>query len=340
MKTIFTFILLLSGLLINAQKSEFSIGNLVELTMIHTPKMGANLGRKGYKPVNHLEDAGDVNTFKKTLKDKISFKQINKWDQNDTATIVFQTSSEMEFNQLFGELVNEGFYYPEKQTLLPGCFPLYQKGNITVLPSKKIIEDKVVYDFKVQRKVLPAVRDVVFGEDLLQLTSHEYLAAVFGSHNVKKDVFYFSENEMNKCSVLFPNTSMQIIVVWKDEINIRDISFVIIGGQLKEASANVTYKDMDYNKWRSSSGVYAGMSLRQLTELNENAITFYGWETDQPGVVTKQNTGKIDFYKVGVQLNCLDCNADKFYTNNGLISSSRILNDNSRVFVSTIIIIP
>jgi hypothetical protein len=316
------------------------MGNLVELTTKYTPKLGQNLGKKGYKPINNKEDAGEINTFKKTSKDKISFRQIDKFDQNDTATIVFQTSSEIEFNQLLEELSNAGFYHPEKQILQTGFFPLHQKGSITVLPSRKIIDERVVYDFKVQRKLLPAVRDVVFAEDLLQLTSHEYLASVFGSHNVKKDIFYFSENEMNKCSVLFPNTSMQVIVVWKDETNLQNISFVIIGGQLNNTSASVTYKDMEYNKWRSSSGVYAGMSLRQLTELNEKPVNFYGWETDQPGLVTKKNTGKIDFNKVGVQLNCLDCSADKFYTNNGLISSSRILNENSRVFVSTIIIIP
>ncbi|MDQ3682498.1 MAG: hypothetical protein M3352_05410 [Bacteroidota bacterium] len=338
MKIFFTFILLSSGLLINAQKTEFSIGNLVELTAIHKPKLGENLRKKGYKPVTN-EETQDVNTFKKIRKDKISFKQIDKFDQNDTATVIFQTSFATEFNQLLKELSNAGFYHPEKPALPPGYFPLYQKGSITIQPSKKIVDERFVYFFKVQRKLLPTIRDVVFAEDLLQLTSHEHLAAVFGSQNVKKDLFYFSENEMNKCSVLFPNTSMQVIVVWKDEINNQGISFLIIGGQLKEASANVTY-NMEYNKWRSSNGVYAGMTLRQLIELNENPVNFYGWETDQPGLLTKQNTGKIDFNKVGIQLNCLDCSPDNFYTNNNLISSSRILNNNSRVFVSTIIIIP
>ncbi|HVE60363.1 MAG TPA: hypothetical protein VNA26_00995, partial [Chitinophagaceae bacterium] len=157
---------------------------------------------------------------------------------------------------------------------------------------------------------------------------------------VKKDLFYFSETEVNKCSVIFPNSSMQVIVVWKDEINLQTISFIIIGGQLKDGPENMTYKDTKYNEWRSASGVFAGMSLRQLTELNGNAINFYGWETDQSGLVSKENTGKINFNKIGIQLNCLDCSEDKFYTNNGLISSSRILKENSRVFVSTIIILP
>jgi len=339
MKVFLTFFLLLLGLLINAQKPEFSIGSLVELTTIHKPKLSENLGKKGYKAINNEEEIGDVNTFKKILKDKISFKQIDKFDQKGTATIIFQTSFETEFNQLLRELTNAGFYYPEMQTLQPDYFPIYQKGSITIQPSKKIIDERLVFYFKVQRKLLPAIRDIVFAEDLLQLTSHEYLAAVFGSHNVKKDLFYFSENEMNKCSVLFPNTSMQVIVVWKDEINNQGISFLIIGGQLKETSANVTY-NLEYNKWRSSNGVYAGMSLRQLIALNENPVNFYGWETDQPGLVTRQNTGKIDFNKIAIQLNCLDCKADKFYSPNGLISSPRILNDNSLVFVSTIIIIP
>jgi len=340
MKLFFTFIFLSYGLLINAQKQEFTISNLVELTTFHTPKLGQNLGKKGYKSFYNEENVGDANTFKKISKDKISFKQIDKFDHNDTATIIFQTSFETEFNQLVAELSEAGFYYPEKQTLTQGLFPLYQKGSITVQPSSKIINERTVYYFEIQRKLLPAVRDVVFAEDLLQFTSHEYFAAVFGSQNVKKDLFYFSENEMNKCSVLFPNTSMQVIIVWKDEINNQGISFLVIGGQLKEASTNITYNDIQYNKWRSTNGVYAGMSLRQLIELNENPVSFYGWETEQPGLLSKQNTGKINFNKVGIQLTCLDCNADKFYTSNGLISSSRILNDNRRTYVSTIVIIP
>ncbi len=340
MKLFFTFIFLSYGVLITAQKPEFSINNLVELTAIHTPKLGENLNKKGYKLFYNEVNFGDVNTFKKTLKDKISFKQIDKFDHNDTATIIFQTSFESEFNQLLAELSEAGFYFPQKQVLAQGLFPTYQKGSITVQPSTKILDDRLVYYFKVQRKLLPTAREIVFAEDLLQFSSHEYLVAVFGSQNVKKDLFYFSENEMNKCSVLFPNTSMQVIIVWKDEINNQGISFLVIGGQLKEASTNITYNDIQYNKWRSTNGVYAGMSLRQLIELNEKPVSFYGWETEQPGLLSKQNTGKINFNKVGIQLTCLDCNADKFYTSNGLISSSRILNDNRRTYVSTIVIIP
>jgi hypothetical protein len=340
MKIFFTLTFLSYGLLIAAQKPEFSINSLVELTAVHTPKLGENLNRKGYKFFNPEENHGDVNTFKKTLKDKISFKQIEKFNHNDTATIIFQTSFETEFNQLLGELLEAGFYFPDKQVFAQGQFPAYQKGSITVHPSTKIIDDRRVYYFKVQRKLLPTVRKIVFAEDLMQLSSHEYLAAVFGSQNVKKDFFYFSEDEVNKCSVLFPNTSMQVIIVWKDEINNQDISFFVIGGQLKDASANINYKDIQYNKWHSKNGVYVGMSLRQLIELNEKPVNFYGWDTEQPGLLSNQNPGKIDFKKTGIQLNCLDCNADKFYTNNGLISSSRILNDNRRIFVSTIVIIP
>lgn len=340
MKLIFTFILLWGGLMLNGQKPEFSINNLVALTMVHTPKLGQNLGKRGYKSFCNEEKAGDVNTFKKTLKDKISFKQIEKLDSDDTATIIFQTSFETEFNQLLAELSSAGFNYPENQTLTKGVFPLYQNGSITIQPSTKLIDERLIYYFEIQRKLLPTARDVVFAEDLLQFTSHEYFAAIFGSQNVKKDLFYFSDSEMNKCSVLFPSTSMQVIIVWKDEINNRDISFIIIGGQLNEASANISYKDIQFNKWRSKNGVHVGMSLRQLIELNENSVNFYGWDTEQPGLLSKQNDGKIDFKKVGIQLNCLDCNADKFYTDNGLISSSRILNDNSRIFVSTMVIIP
>lgn len=217
---------------------------------------------------------------------------------------------------------------------------MYQRGSIRIFPSVKQESDHNVYAFEVQRKELPKATEIAFAEDLLQLVSHEYLASVFGPDHVKKDVFYFSEKEVNRCSVLFPNTSLQVVFVWKDEANQKEIAYMLIGGQVRTASSQAYHKTIEMNKWQSSQGIYLGMPLKELERLNGAPIEFYGWDSEQPGMVSPQNKGRINFKKLGVELNCLDCNEDKYYSKSKLLNSTEILQQNGRVYVSMLILVP
>ena len=69
-------------------------------------------------------------------------------------------------------------------------------------------------------------------------------------------------------------------------------------------------------------------------------MKFYGWESDQPGIVFPKNKGSINFKNLGVQLDCLDCNEDKYYSKGELINSTDVIQQNGRVYVSTLIIMP
>jgi hypothetical protein len=201
------------------------------------------------------------------------------------------------------------------------------------------VDDRNWYAIKAERKNLPNASAIRYAEDLLQINSHEYLTTVFGEQNVKKDLFYFSEKEFNKCTILFPNTSVQVIFIWEDEVYNKNISFLILGGQLGNNN-NVIYNGNEFHKWRSSQGVFLGMSLKELQELNGRDVDFFGWETDQPGHVSSVNSGKINLKNIGIQLNCLDCYKDAFYSKNDIINSKSILKTNSRAMISTMIILP
>lgn len=222
---------------------------------------------------------------------------------------------------------------------MDNVFSVYQKRNITIQPRVKKEEDKDVYSFIIEKKKLPQAKDIVHVEDLLKINSHEYLAAVFGVNNVKKDVFYFSEKEVNKCTILFPNTSMQAIFIWNDEVNNRDISLLIIGGQFSVGN-EMNYRSVGQSKWRSLNGIYQGMSLKELSQINGGNINFYGWDNEEGGFVVPEKQGQIDFKKTGIKLTCLDCNEDKFYSNSDIIPSSAVLKENRRVFVSAMILAP
>ena len=341
MKKLTWLLLLFPFLSLSAQKGEFSIKDLVLFTNVPESKFSSHISRKGYKP--YLEDSVErqfSTAYRKLSKDKTIEKLLGRYDVNDTSAVFYQTNSRLEFDELKANLEEDGFEH-ELMDSATGKLPaFYQRGNLIVKPVYNKEGENETFGFTIERKELPKANEIVYAEDLLQLTSHQYLSSVFGTGNVKKDFFFFSEKEVNKCSVLFPNTSLQVIFIWKDAANNRDISYIMIGGELRSKSSEGFEKAIDMNKWRSKQGVYLGMTLRELERFNSGSIKFFGWESEQPGIVFPKNKGNIDFTKLGVQLNCLDCNEDKYYSHTSLINSTDVIQQNGRVYVSTLVLMP
>jgi hypothetical protein len=341
MKKLICFLVLLPTLQLQAQKSEFSIKDLVLFTNIPTSKFSNYISRKGYKlQPDDSDETMFLSAYHKTSKDKTIEKLVGRYDKNDTAAIFYLTNSKTEFEQLKMDLEEDGFEHEPVDNANSELPSFYQRGNISIFPVIKKENEETSYGFTIERKKLPQANEILYAEDLLQLTSHQYLASVFGASNVKKDVFYFSEKEINKCSVLFPNTSLQVIFIWKDAVNNKDIAYIMIGGELRSKSSEGFEKAIDMNKWRSNQGIYLGMSLRELEKFNNGSIKFFGWETDQPGIVYPRNEGNINFRKIGVQLNCLDCNEDSYYSASELMNSTDVIQQNGRVYVSTLVLMP
>ena len=316
---------------------SFSIDDLVSMTGYPNSKFDSYVARKGYKSLSFVSnDSLAYSYYDRKAKEVHPDDFILKSTTDERAIITYQTTSLADFNSLQEELKKEGFHFVEGS----GEHMLYQKGNITIKPVKKTEGGKTCYCFIVEKKALPKSRDVVFAEDFLQITSHEYLVYVYGEENVRKDNFYFSETEVNKCSVLFPNTNMQVIFIWADEINNRNISFLLVGGQLRAESSLTYHKQIEQNAWQSKQGIQTGMTLKELHKINEEDINIHGWETEQPGVIVGNNKGAINFKNIGVILNCLDCNEDSYYSKEGIIQASQLIKEGRRVYVSTIIILP
>jgi hypothetical protein len=334
-KTLLSFFLLaqFQG---GTQKPDFSFQSLVEFTDVSDQQFEAYVSKKGFR---HSTIESDTNVFYKNYKKKSIEKLIKRYDQDHGDSIVYQTTWLQEFIELNQELQDAGYATSEGDMIMDNVFSVYQKRNIIIQPRIRKEEDKTLYSFIIEKKKLPQAKDIVHVEDLLKVNSHENLAAVFGVNNVKKDVFYFSEKEVNKCSILFPNTSMQAIFIWNDEVNNRDISLLIIGGQFSAGNA-MNYRTVGQSKWRSLNGIYQGMSLNELCQINSGDIKFYGWDSDEGGFVVPEKQGQIDFKKTGVKLTCLDCNEDRFYSNSDIIPSSAVLKENRRVFVSAMVVAP
>lgn len=313
------------------------MGDLVNLTSATSNQFDNYVSKKGYRSagLNAESNSRAYTYFDKRAKEEQPDKQIFKHDKDDKAIVAYQTTVQAEFDRLCRQLQEDGYAFSRRDGE-----PFYQKGNITITASTRMQEEKPVYSFTVEKKTLPAARDVVFAEDLLQLSSHEYLAAVFGRNNVRKDVFYFSEDEVNSCSVLFPNTGNQVIFIWKDEAGKRELDFLLIGGHLRTAGSASYHQQVELSNWRSKQGIRTGMTLQELQDLNGEPFVIHGWDSDRPGVVAENNKGQVDFKKLGVVLNCLDCNADRYYSNSSTLNSANLLAKGRRVYVSTLVVLP
>ena len=108
-----------------------------------------------------------------------------------------------EFTESLSSLKENGFFCGNENDTVAA---LYQRKNVTVLASLiKGAEGDTLYSLFFQQKELPLPETIQIAEDLQQFYSHEYLVSVFGEKHVIKDLYYFSEKEFSKCSVLFPD---------------------------------------------------------------------------------------------------------------------------------------
>jgi hypothetical protein len=339
----FLLTLLLTGVG-NAQQA-FDLGDLIDFTGYSISKFDGYIAKKAYRRdyESPRESHSNYNyiQLRKKKKDEgnETVRKLSFIERPGAPVIEYQTSSLDEFSNLRRDLRRKGFntYMEEKDPATP---VLYQHDNTVVGTSVEIRDSTTLYTVRIEREVLPKLREIAYAEDLLPLKSHEFLEATFGAANVKRDVFHYTESEANKCSVLFPNTPREVIFIWEDEANYRDLSFLIIGGNMLSNGAARNSTMVSTNEWRSKQGVYAGMKLEELQELNQGRVKFHGFSTEQPGMLTKNNGGKLDFNRLGVVLSCLNCVNNNKMERQTVVDSETALQEERKVYVSSIIIIP
>ena len=336
MKKALPFLFLLLSVITSAQKRNFDLSDLVQSASVPDEKLISYANKIGFK-INKLVaiDPEQPQFVNKSNKEKI-VRLLSKHETKDGATVAFETSSEYEYKLLKQDLLNNNF---SKVTGTPKNMEEFQKENFIVKVYPPLV-DSAHYRIVIDRKAMPMPSELMYAEDLLQFSSHEYLVSVYGRSNVKKDTFYFSEKEFTTCSVLFPNTFSQAIYLWEDEKNFRTTSFIIIGERWDNDHSFLNTQGAAHNKWKSRNGIFIGMSLNDLVKLNEQHIEIYGWSTDEPGFATANNQGTLDFKKVSVQFLCLECRDDKYYSKTNTIKSEVLLKSQNRVYVNKMIIMP
>jgi hypothetical protein len=344
MKQFYTVVFLIFlSFITNAQ--QFHVKDLLDFTSLSVNKFDAFVAKKDYKRDYYSpKESGSTFTYLETKKKNkdikdpvarnISFQSLNK-----QVSVCYQTSS-IEENQKLKEQLNAHGFRKGIIAVNKTDESFYQFRDFIVNASIEIKDSVTFYTYLFTKALLPRAKEIVFAEELLPYTSHEYLVHAFGEEAVKKDVFYYSEKETNKCSVLFPNTPREVIFIWEDEKNYKGTAFLMIGGHLQTNSSSTFNRQIQHNNWRSNQGVYSGMTLKELQALNESPINFYNWQMEQAGMLAPKNTGKVDFSKIGLILNCLNCGSNSNVRQASIINSESQLAEDKKIYVSTIIILP
>ena len=312
-----------------------SLKEITELLDVPTSRLDNVLQKRGFRKDVFLS-ADERASF--------SFRRMNEegtliqyyWLDPDKKGI-YETTSAEEFAAIKTEIRSAGFSSPQDDSgnVLSR---VYQKQVFTIETATRTEDTTIFYVLKTSKKDLPRKKDMIFAEDLLYLDSHEYLVEMFGKENVKPDIFYYAENDSNRCTVVFPKTNREAIVVWKDEMNMREIAFIIVGGSLR-SSGNEPMITQSFSVWRSKQGPYCGMPLHELELMNRKPVKFFNWNTESPGCLVPKNKGEINFDRLGIVLNCMNCSFIKVSQEN-IIDSETAIDEMQKVFVTSLVIVP
>jgi hypothetical protein len=282
---------------------------------------------KHYNFKSAIKKKALVDSVQRTILCKENKKEFN---------LVYQTSSNGEFMGLIGELKALGFYThmegrPDTTKML------YQHKDFTIKTYTEERDSVLLYSLQFHEQDFPDPSEITYADDLLPFTSHEYLVHYFGEENVKKDYYYFSGDELANCSVLFVNTSRQVVFIWKDEINKRGIDDILFGGQQKLKSTIGSGKFVAESEWKFKSGVHAGMTLYELRILNGDDLQFYGGNSLKTGTVITGHNGKLDFYKEEIILGCVNCQ-DTNFAKAETLTADEAIKDGKILFVLSVVL--
>jgi hypothetical protein len=341
-----SLLFLISFLIVcNVHSQGYSVKDFLYASSLSSKKLESYLNKKKFiAGGNSFRNDIVVNIYNakpeksKKKKDTLHIiRTIETYHTKNNSSFTYITSLKKEYKQGLEELKEEGFFCGnEKDT----AGILFQKKNFSVVANTIIEKDNdTLYSLAINQQVLPLPDEIQFAEDLLQFYSHEYLVSVFGPKNVIKDVYYFSEKEVAKCTVLFPKTSRQAVFIWEDNVNLCKPAYLIIGGNMNAGTITNYDGIISENVWNSKDGIYSGMSLNSLMRLNGSSFKFYGKNSESPYMIVPEKTGSINFKTNRVVLGCLNPSGSRLL-NNATIGADEILSDNLGLYVYMMMILP
>ncbi|MEO6637142.1 MAG: hypothetical protein ABIN25_02625 [Ginsengibacter sp.] len=327
-----------------ANSQSFNVDDLLALTTRSTANVERFMSKNKFvTSTGETETSAQSTIFVQKIKPNKKGgeheRSVMLYKTGDARYYILQTSCKEEFIDGQTRLIKDGFIYDTSKNFPNQPSMFYQKRNVTVDAVTDIKDELTVYSFILKQKEMPDVANIRYAEDLLQFTSHEFLASFFGENNVRKDMYYFSEKDLKKCSVLFGGSNRQVVFVWKDEINLSSLEYILISTEMPTEASASTDKVLNTNEWKLKSGIQHGTGIKELLRLNENDFSIYGNSSDLAFMVAPAANGNLDFKKTALLLTCRGCNTDALFDKT-TISALDIAKRDLPVSVFDIIIYP
>jgi hypothetical protein len=328
-------ILILCVLLCNTALAQVDLGAITSLMDQPKKKIENYLKRNGFTRESYPYASEIIFTSQFVEDSTIVNRSVQFVFKEDALQLLYKTTSLKEHQNWKKDLLESAT--PFKKNEQPAFF-YNAKEHLTLECSEEKQDTVQSYTLSATKKVLPKIKDLAFAEDLLQMDAHIYLEALFGKDNVKEETFYFSESLQKKCSIIYPNTSRQAIFLWNDEVNLKDVAFIIIGEYENKSSENIQ-SPLTLAQWKSRQGISCGMNLRELEQINQNEVNFYKWRTSMSGTLSSNN-GQIDFTKIEIVLDCLNCNFVSAQGDGMVISSIEANEQKQKWYVRSFAVVP
>ena len=218
--------------LASVYSQSFTIDDLVSLTSMPSKNIDRFMGRNRYALINNKTEGNlimisFVEKVKSKKKDEIPNRSVDMYKKDGTRYYAFHTTSVDEYLDGQRRLIKERYFYDTSRNVSKDSSMLFQKRNLAIWAIPGMKDSVPEYTFVLEEKAVPDISDIKHAENLLKFTSHEFLVSFFGEKNVQKDLLYFSENQLKKCSVLFGHSSHQVVFVWNDENNLTDLAHIL-----------------------------------------------------------------------------------------------------------------
>ena len=310
----FILLFILQMFLNGITQGQVSIDELIRVSTLPSKNIYNYMNRKGFILSDSKFDS--VTTSAKFIQKKCYNNQPKKSIdiyilKDDSKYFTLHTSAAKEYFEGEQSLVKSGFFYDTLKNLNTDHQILFQKANITVNATSITSDGITEYSFCLRQKAIPSI--LKYAEDLLQFDSNVFLESFFGKQNVKKDMYYLSEKELKKCSVLFSGTQRQVIYVWGDDVYLNNLSYIIVTNKLPTQGAKDSDPLSGNNEWELKNGIHLGMALKDLIKINEMDFDIYGNKSEMAFIVKPNENGKIDFKKTAVMLSCHECFDNKIF---------------------------
>jgi hypothetical protein len=113
-------------------------------------------------------------------------------------------------------------------------------------------------------------------------TSEADLATLYGAENVGRSTIKTPDKSPEPCTVLFPESKDEVRITWKDE---------------DRTKVKAVYFEKSGGKWVTAQGLQPGISLAELTKINESPLVFYGFNWAYSGTVNSWKKGALSKYE-------------------------------------------